>query len=284
MLAKQIILTPATMGKVDASAISSGISGYGLMLCAGSAISACVLEHYPQAHRAIILCGPGNNGGDGYVVARLLRESGMPVELYSLVDPETLKGDAAKAFQDWDGAVRSLDGFACPTDCVVVDALFGAGLDRPIEGTAAAVIQSVLDSQVPVVAADLPSGISGRTGQIEGVALKAAHSVTFAAFKPGHFLYPGAGQCGQVHLIDIGIPGRVIEAHAERLWLNSPDLWSRELPMPAPSGHKYTRGHLGVFSGSFAATGAARLAAHSALKTGAGLVTVLSPSSAVAAN
>lgn len=278
------ILTPQTMGKVDASAIGSGINGYGLMVCAGSAISACVLEHYPQAHRAIVLCGPGNNGGDGYVVARLLQESGMPVELYSLVDPQTLKGDAAKAFQDWDGTVNSLEGFVCPPDCVVVDALFGAGLDRPVKGVAAEAIQAVLDSNAPVVAADLPSGISGRTGQIEGVALKARHSVTFAACKPGHFLYPGAGHCGKVHLIDIGIPDRVIEAHAENLWVNTPDLWSGDLPSPAASGHKYSRGHLGVFSGSFAATGAARLAAQSALKAGAGLVTVLSPSSAVAAN
>lgn len=284
MHAKQIILTPATMGNVDASAIGSGIDGYGLMLCAGSAISACVLEHYPQAHRAIVLCGPGNNGGDGYVAARLLLASGMPVDLYSMVDPNSLKGDAARAFQDWEGDVKSLDELVCSSDCVVVDALFGAGLDRPIAGAVASAIEAVLESDMPVVAADLPSGISGRTGQIEGVALKAAHSVTFAAFKPGHFLYPGAGHCGQLHLIDIGIPGRVIDAHAEDLWVNTPDLWSGDLPAPALSGHKYSRGHLGVFSGSFSATGAARLAAQSALKTGAGLVTVLSPSSAVAAN
>ncbi|MEX3008787.1 NAD(P)H-hydrate dehydratase [Hoeflea sp. TYP-13] len=282
--ARQLILTPTEMVEVDSAAISSGIAGYGLMITAGSAVSACVLENYPQAKGALVLCGPGNNGGDGYVAARFLQESGMPVRLYSLIDPAGLKGDAARARDDWHGPILDLTTLECADDHVVIDALFGAGLDRNIEGVGAAAIEAVVSSGLPVVTADLPSGISGRTGQTAGVALRAEHTVTFAALKPGHLLMPGADHCGDVHLIDIGIPSRVIDNHCERLWLNGPSLWAPELPAPSPSGHKYKRGHLGIFSGPFSQTGAARLAAQSALHAGAGLVTVLSPSSAVAAN
>ncbi|MCP4997362.1 MAG: NAD(P)H-hydrate dehydratase [Hyphomicrobiales bacterium] len=284
MTVRHSILTPATMAKVDSAAIGSGIDGYGLMVTAGSAISACVLERYPQATGALILCGPGNNGGDGYVAARFLQASGMPVRLYSLVDPDKLTGDAARARDDWHGPIEKLQDMNCESGQVAVDALFGAGLDRPIEGQAAEAMQKVLESGLPVVAADLPSGISGRTGQIEGVALKAAHTVTFAASKPGHYLLPGAQHSGHMHLVDIGIPQRMIDDHCEQLWLNTPEIWSGSLPSISSSGHKYTRGHLGVFSGSFAQTGAARLAAQAALRSGAGLVTILAPSSATAAN
>ena len=283
-IAPQPIVTPQTMGRIDAAAIGSGIDGYRLMLAAGSAMSACVLARYPSAAGAIVLCGPGNNGGDGYVAARCLAEAGMPVQLYSSVEPDRLKGDAARARGDWQGAVHSLDTLDCRDDHVIIDALFGAGLDRPVEGLIAQALSQVAKSGLPVVAADLPSGISGRTGQVQGVAPNAEHTVTFAALKPGHLLLPGAGHCGEIHLVDIGIPRRVVEAHAEALWRNDPVIWSAQLPLAKTSGHKYTRGHLCVFSGSFSRTGAARLAAQSALKSGAGLVTVLSPSSAVASN
>lgn len=280
----QPILTPKAMGEVDSAAIRSGIDGYRLMLTAGAAISACVLEHYPQASGAIVLCGPGNNGGDGYVAARGLAEAGMPVRLYSAVNPERLKGDAAKARDDWKGPIHPLADLDLGDGEVVVDALFGAGLDRPVEGGIAEAMMTVVASDRPVVAADLPSGISGRTGQVQGLALCADHTVTFAAFKPGHFLLPGGSYCGDVHLVDIGIPRREISAKDERLWLNTPEIWADELPVPDMSGHKYSRGHLCVFSGGFSHTGAARLAAGSALRAGAGLVTILAPSSAIAAN
>ncbi|MEM6463368.1 MAG: NAD(P)H-hydrate dehydratase [Pseudomonadota bacterium] len=281
---KQIILTPAAMGEVDAAAIGSGIDGYGLMQTAGSAISACVLKNYPQAESAVILCGPGNNGGDGYVAARFLRAAGMPAKLFSLSEPKGLKGDAARAYADWGAAVEPISDLVANRGTVIVDALFGAGLDRPIQGAAAAAMEVVLDSGLPVVAADLPSGINGRSGRIEGIALKAAHTVTFAAYKPGHFLFPGADHCGALELIDIGIPQRVIDSHSENLWRNEPCIWSASLPELTPSGHKYMRGHLGVFSGGHSHTGAARLAAQSALRSGAGLVTVLTPASAAFIN
>ncbi|MCY6380927.1 NAD(P)H-hydrate dehydratase [Hoeflea prorocentri] len=278
------IVTPQTMGRIDAAAIGSGIEGYRLMLIAGSAISACVLEYYSEAVGAIVLCGPGNNGGDGYVAARYLAEAGMPVLLYSSIEPERLKGDAGRARADWSGPVYPLEELDCMPGYVVVDALFGAGLDRPIEGLIEETIAAITASALPVVAADLPSGISGRTGQVQGTALQAEHTVTFAALKPGHLLLPGAGCSGETHLVDIGIPRRVIDEHNEAMWRNDPALWGADLPVTGAAGHKYTRGHLCVFSGSFSHTGAARLAAHSALRSGAGLVTVLSPSSAVAAN
>ncbi|MDA4843932.1 NAD(P)H-hydrate dehydratase [Hoeflea poritis] len=278
------ILTPKAMGEVDRAAIQSGIDGYRLMLIAGAAISACVLEHYPEATGAIVLCGPGNNGGDGYVAARGLAEAGMPVRLYSSVDPERLKGDAATARDDWQGPIHSLADLDWRDSEIVIDALFGAGLDRPVEGAVAEAMMTVVSSELPVVAADLPSGVSGRTGEVQGVALSAEHTVTFATYKPGHFLVPGADYCGDVHLIDIGIPQREIDAHDQNLWLNTPEIWSDRIPEPKLSGHKYSKGHLGVFSGAFSHTGAARLAAHSALRAGAGLVTVLAPASAIASN
>ena len=266
----QPILTPKAMGAVDSAAIRSGIDGYRLMLTAGAAISACVLENYAEASGAVVLCGPGNNGGDGYVAARNLVEAGMPVRLYSSVDPERLKGDAARARDDWSGNIHALADLDWRDDEVIVDALFGAGLDRPIDGQIAEAIMAVVSSELPVVSADLPSGISGRTGRVQGVALSADHTVTFAAYKPGHFLMPGGSHCGTVHLVDIGIPQREIDAKDEGLWLNTPEIWDHELPLPDVSGHKYGRGHLCVFSGGFAQTGAARLAARCGLRAGAG--------------
>ncbi len=280
----QPILTPEAMGEVDSAAIRSGIEGYRLMLTAGAAISACVLQHYPEATRAIVLCGPGNNGGDGYVAARNLMDVGMPVRLYSSIDPGRLKGDAARARDDWPGTIHALSDLDWREGDVVVDALFGAGLDRPIAGEIAEAMMTVVSSELPVVAADLPSGISGRTGKVQGVALSADHTVTFAAYKPGHFLLPGADYCGELHLVDIGIPQREIDTHELDLWLNTPEIWGDLLPEPKLSGHKYSKGHLCVFSGAYSHTGAARLAAHSALRAGAGLVTVLAPASAIAAN
>ncbi len=278
------LVTPAEMASVDRASIASGIDGYGLMEAAGAALAACVLKHYPHAARADILCGPGNNGGDGYVAARHLRAAGMPVEVYSLVDPARLTGDAAIARDDWSGSIEALGEMQPARETVVVDALFGGGLDRPIEGTAAAVIDAINRESVPVVAADLPSGISGRSGEMFGTALKADHTVTFAAAKPGHFLLLGAAHCGVVHVVDIGIPWRFVQALQVNLWRNDPPLWLDSLPQSESTDHKYSRGHLGVFSGGFSSTGAARLAALAGLKAGAGLVTVLAPAAAVAAN
>ncbi len=278
------LVSPVEMASVDRAAISSGIDGYQLMEIAGAALAACVLKHYPHAQNAVVLCGPGNNGGDGYVAARHLHAAGLPVSVHSLVDVAKLAGDAAKARDEWTGPISALNAMTLPEGSVVVDALFGGGLDRAIEGNAAATINAINLAGVPVVAADLPSGISGRSGEIFGTALQADHTVTFVAPKPGHYLLPGADHCGVLHVIDIGIPGRFIEALQVIMWRNDPAVWRASLPKAQPGDHKYSHGHLGVFSGGFASTGAARLAALAGLKAGAGLVTILAPGSAVAAN
>lgn len=278
------LISPREMAAVDQAAIGSGISGYRLMETAGSAISACILRCYPNAGRIMVLCGPGNNGGDGYVAARRLKDCGLSVAVSSLVDPQRLTGDAALARRDWDGPIVALDTADLSGSAVVLDALFGGGLDRPIEGAARTVIDTINQKGLPVVSADLPSGISGYSGAIFGAAIKAEHTVTFAAARPGHFLQPGAAHCGKVQIVDIGIPRRLLRENERDLWLNGPAIWQSEIPDHGPDGHKYSKGHLGVFSGPFARTGAARLAASAGLRAGAGLVTVLAPASAVAPN
>ena len=220
---------------VDRAAISSGIDGYQLMEIAGAALAACVLKHYPHAQNAVVLCGPGNNGGDGYVAARHLHAAGLPVAVHSLVDVAKLAGDAAKARDEWTGPISALNAMTLPEGSVVVDALFGGGLDRAIEGNAAATINAINLAGVPVVAADLPSGISGRSGEIFGTALQADHTVTFVAPKPGHYLLPGADHCGALHVIDIGIPGRFIEALQVTTWRNDPAIW-RAFTAPCATG------------------------------------------------
>ncbi|MBW8640435.1 NAD(P)H-hydrate dehydratase [Hoeflea sp. WL0058] len=278
------VVTPVAMGRIDRRAIDSGIVGYRLMLMAGAAIAASVLRHYGDAAGVDVLCGPGNNGGDGYVAAKMLQTSGMCAACYSLGDPVKLAGDAACARDDWGDEILSLEDYV-PTDGrVVIDALFGAGLQRDVEGVAVRVIEAVNAFDIPVIAADLPSGLSGESGRVRGTALRASRTVTFAAPKPGHFLLPGRDLCGVLEIADIGIPSRCIEAETEGLWLNRPPLWRDALPRLAANSHKYTRGHLGVFSGGYRQTGAARLAAIAGLRVGAGLVTVLSPASANAAN
>ncbi|MCR9139518.1 MAG: NAD(P)H-hydrate dehydratase [Alphaproteobacteria bacterium] len=282
--AAEPLILPAEMATIDQSAIGSGIDGYRLMDAAGSAISACILCHYGSAKEVIVLCGPGNNGGDGYVAARRLRESGVSVTISSLVDPATLRGDAARARDDWDGPIGTLETITLSDESVVLDALFGGGLDRPIVGVAGAVIETINARRLSVVSADLPSGVSGASGEIFGAAFKAEHTVTFAAARPGHYLQPGAGLCGQLQVVDIGIPDRFLNADQRNLWLNGPAVWRDQTPERRPTGHKYDNGHLGIFSGAFARTGAARLAASAGLRAGAGLVTLLAPGAALASN
>jgi len=273
-----VLVTPAAMGAIDKAAIESGIDGFGLMQAAGAHVAAVLLQHYPQALRAVVLCGPGNNGGDGHVAARLLLESGVNAVRYGF-EPRP-GGDAARAHETCPGAVMPLgDWQPCQGD-VIIDALFGAGLDRPVGAEISAVVDLAREAGIPVIAVDLPSGLSGRTGVPTGACFSAAHTVTFAALKPGHLLMPGRALCGQMHLCDIGIPSRLITS-ADKLWRNHPGLYRDHLPRPDASAHKYSRGHLGVFSGPLISGGAARLSAIAGLRAGAGLVTIASPPGAV---
>ena len=194
-----------------------------------------------------------------------------------------LKGDAALAAKRWPGGITEDRGFLATAD-VVIDALFGAGLDRPVEGAAHALIETINTLAKPVIAVDLPSGINGTSGAVMGVAVKAAQTVTFFRKKPGHLLLPGRLHCGEISVADIGIPASVLAVIAPKTFENTPALWRQRFPVPASAGHKYDRGHAVVVSGPSWSTGAARLAARGALRAGAGLVTIASPREALPVN
>ncbi|MFN7011240.1 MAG: NAD(P)H-hydrate dehydratase [Allorhizobium sp.] len=281
---KHWLLTPKAMGHADQAAARSGIWSFGLMEKAGQAVAAAALRLSPGALRFVVLCGPGNNGGDGYVAARALREAGADVAVFVIGDPARLKGDAATALSLCPLAGQPLGLYRPQAGDVVVDAVFGAGLDRPVPDELSAVIDRVEEGRVPVIAVDLPSGLDGRTGRVLGRAFSALHTVTFMALKPGHVLLPGRALCGPVEVYDIGIPLRIVEAEAGPASINAPSVWQDLLPHPALADHKFRRGHLTVFSGGSSATGAARLSASAGLRAGAGLVTIASPSEALAAN
>jgi len=279
-----LILTPEDMGRIDRAAAASGLSSYGLMERAGQAVAAAALRRFPDALRFAVLCGPGNNGGDGYVAARALRAAGADVAVHVLGDPSALKGDAATALSNFSGSVAPLEDYRARAGDVVVDALFGAGLARDVPEAVIAVIEDVRRHMLPVLAVDLPSGIDGRTGQLRGTAFEACATVTFMCRKPGHLLLPGREMAGEVEVFDIGVPARILAGHVGHMQVNTPAVWAAALPSLTATTHKYVRGHLAVFSGPQTATGAARLSAMAGLRAGAGLVTILSPSGALAAN
>ena len=274
------LLTPAEMSRADELTIGAGTSGLALMERAGVAVAEAVRRARPNGGRVAVMTGPGNNGGDGFVTARVLAEAGYDVSVAMLVARERLKGDAAFAAASWTGFTKGLSPAVAEEADIIVDALFGAGLDRPVEGMAAQTIHAVNRSGVYVVAVDLPSGISGLTGKVLGAAVEANETVTFFRLKPGHLLQPGRHHCGRIRVADIGIKAEVLDTIKPRLWRNSPTRWS--LPPLAYDQNKYTRGHCVVVSGQATRTGAARLSARGALRVGAGLVTVASPPDALA--
>jgi hydroxyethylthiazole kinase-like uncharacterized protein yjeF len=278
------LLTAEEMAKADRLTIEGGVKGATLMANAGRAVAEEVSRRFPDAATVAVLCGPGNNGGDGFVAARHLKERGYKVRLGFGGDPARLPPDAAAMAKSWDDAREKLGPDLLAGAEVVVDALFGAGLARPIEGELAALIDHVNASGLPVVAVDVPSGIDGTTGEVRGTAITAAATVTFFRLKPGHLLLPGRTHCGEVSVADIGIPSSVLATIAPKTFANEPALWLSDFPWPKPESHKYARGHAVVVSGPVYSTGAARLGARAALRVGAGLVTVASPRDALAVN
>jgi hydroxyethylthiazole kinase-like uncharacterized protein yjeF len=228
----------------------------------------------------LVLCGPGNNGGDGFVVARLLAARGWDVRVALWGDRAGLRGDAAAMAAQWSGTVVSLDRAALDGAELIIDALFGAGLARGMDDGLGALFAAIGAKGVPVVAVDLPSGVAGDTGAVLGHALRADLTVTFVRRKPGHALLPGRALCGAVQMVDIGIDAFIPAATAT--FDNDPDLWIRALPQAGVTGHKFSRGHALVGSGPPLRTGAARLAARAALRAGAGLVTLTGTAEALA--
>jgi NAD(P)H-hydrate epimerase len=266
------ILTTAQMSQADGFAVAHGVPSLTLMENAGRAVADAIVARFKPC-AVTVLCGPGNNGGDGFVVARLLDEEGFTVRV---AHGAGHKGDAKEMSVRWKGARLALTPEVLDGAKLVVDGLFGAGLARPLEGVYAQMVEALND--LPVVAIDIPSGVSGDTGQpLGGVYVTATLSVTFFRKKPGHLLLPGRALCGETVVADIGIPA---QATSTNLHENTPALW--HFPWPRREGHKYSKGHCVVVSGGAAHTGAARLAARAALRVGAGLVSVASPPDAVA--
>lgn len=275
------LLTIDEMARADQMAIADGTPGTELMENAGRACAEEIMAAFPGISRVAVLCGPGNNGGDGFVIARLLADAGLEVKLALLGSPEQLSGDAAQAASRWSGPIGLMTISVLHGAQLVVDAIFGAGLSRKLDGVPARIVAELKSRHVPVMAVDIPSGIDGNSGQIRGGAFRADLTVSFFRPKPGHYLMPGRQMCGRLVIRDIGIDEAVLKTIRPSVSLNGPDLWLRQFPWPRSGGHKYNRGHAVVLSGPFGHTGAARLAARGALRAGAGLVTLAAPPSAL---
>jgi hydroxyethylthiazole kinase-like uncharacterized protein yjeF len=270
------LLTPQEMARADAAAIAAGVSGSALMEAAGQAVALAARRRFRPVP-TLVLAGPGNNGGDGYVAARLLARWGWPVAVAALAPPRP-GTDAAGAAARWRGPLVGFGPDCTARARLVIDAVFGAGLARPVEGVVAATLAGI---RAPILAVDVPSGLDGATGQPRGFAPMAAATVTFFRLKPGHLLLPGRLHGGAVTLADIGLPSSVLPSVGPRAWRNAPGLW--RLPAaPGAASHKYTRGHVTILGGA-SMTGAARLAGAAAQRAGAGLVTIQAPDAAAAA-
>ena len=274
------VLTPQQMYDADRLAADHGRSSLKLMENAGRAVAAEIFRRYRKCQVAVV-CGPGNNGGDGFVVARLLAAKKWPVRVYLVGDRKALKGDAAGMARKWKGAIAPFHDFGRAVGGarghrLIVDAIYGAGLNRDFPGEIADAIHG---AGVPVVAIDVPSGLDGLTGQQRGCSLIADLTVTFFRKKPGHLLQPGRRLCGELVVVDIGIPDEVLEELPIRIHENlEPQLADLAQRVDL---HKYHRGHALIWSGPELNTGAARLAALAAARIGAGLTSIIGPRDAL---
>ncbi|MGO4871513.1 MAG: NAD(P)H-hydrate dehydratase [Roseiarcus sp.] len=281
------LLTPAEMGEADRLTIAGGVAGIALMERAGAAVADEAARLAPSAGRIAALCGPGGNGGDGFVAARLLAARGYNVSLGLLGERAALRGDAALAAARWQGPVAPAETLDLSGADLVIDALFGAGLARDLDGAALRCVDAInayARGGKPVLSVDVPSGVDGETGAVRGAGVEASATVTFCRLKPGHLLLPGRALCGRLALAEIGIAPSALIAIAPRAFVNAPAIWRPALPSPGAASHKYARGAALVLSGPAHRTGAARLAARGALRAGAGLVTLASPPDAVLVN
>ena len=277
--ARHALLTVAQMHRAEHRTVACGVSADVLMERAGGAVARAAMKHL-RSGRIVVLAGPGGNGGDGYVAARILAQRGWPVRVGAL-RPEALSGAARRMANLWKGETTPATPTCAGDADLVVDALFGAGLSRDIDSAVASLIASV---RAPVIAVDVPSGVDGDTGRIRGCAVTALATVTFCRRKPGHVLMPGRRFCGNVTVADIGVADSTVATLSPRVVGNTPALWLDRWPWPSPEAHKHGRGHLVVLGGSLESSGASRLAAIAGLRAGAGLVTCAMPRAALVAH
>jgi hydroxyethylthiazole kinase-like uncharacterized protein yjeF len=286
-----ILLTAEESRKLDRlSQQKYGVDSYSLMTRAGEAVAGTLVARMPQAARAgvLVVAGKGNNGGDGLVAARRLHQGGVPVRVALLAWGSDLKGDAARAHDEFVAAGGTIIQAPDSSDLeaamgerpgVIIDAIFGTGLNAPVRGTAARAIEIVNQLGVPLVAVDIASGVNSDTGAIMGAAIRASLTVTFGYAKYGHVSYPGAEFCGDLSVAEIGFAPRAIGDVAPRgRFVDSDD--ARPMLHPrAENTHKGNFGHPIVIAGSRGKSGAVLLAARGALRMGAGLVTAAVPDS-----
>ena len=265
------LLDVGRMGEADRLTAVSGKSVIELMENAGKAVAQAIEKRW-TARPVIFLCGPGNNGGDGFVAARHLSEKGWSVRVALLGSLDHLNGAARHNAELWRGGLQQLVPDVLDGAELVVDAIFGAGLSRALEGASVETLAAAAQRKLPIVAIDVPSGLMGDTGETLG-AIASVLTVTFFRKKPGHLLLPGKLLCGEVVVADIGIPSSVLEQIAPNTFENDPCLWIGDLPQPQDRGNKYSRGHA-LISGGYPMTGAARMAARAAARAGAGLTTI----------
>ena len=277
------VLTTSEMERADRLSIAAGTPGFALMLSAGQAIAEAAGDLVEEGP-ILVVAGPGNNGGDGFVAAAELAAQGREVSVILMCERDAIRGDAASAAKGWKYPVLPFNPQAIGKPALIIDALFGAGLSRQVAGEPAEMIEAINANGAPVLAVDLPSGINGTSAEIMGKAVRATETVTFFRKKPAHLLLPGRQYCGRVRVADIGIDARVLDEIRPQSFENTPQVWRKAFPVPRIDGHKYARGHALVVSGDIASTGAARMSARAALRAGAGLVTLLSPRDALAIN
>jgi ADP-dependent NAD(P)H-hydrate dehydratase / NAD(P)H-hydrate epimerase len=268
------LLTVAQMADADRLTSDGGLTGEQLMERAGAAVAQEIRRRWTP-RSVTVLCGPGNNGGDGFVAANCLVHHGWPVRIALLGGLEGLRGDAQTHARRWQGAIQPLNADAVTGSELIVDAVFGAGLKRPPAGAVSDALQAAMRAKIPIVAVDVPSGVMGDSGEAHG-AIAANCTVTFARKKPGHLLLPGRELCGEVVVADIGISDATIDSLKIDAWENSPPLWRERMPWPGAAGNKYTRGHALLYGG-YPMTGAARMAARAAARIGCGLTTLAVP-------
>ena len=273
------LLDVASARAIDRAAIAAGTPEIDLMERAGAATAQAIQARW-QPVSMVVLAGPGNNGGDGYVIARLLKEAGWDVRVAAACPIDKLSGAARIAAGRWPEGASALNPAALKGAGLVVDALFGTGLGRPLDGVLKDTVEALNASDVPVVAVDIASGIDSDTGLVLGAAVEADLTVTFFRRKPGHLLLPGRSYAGEIVVSDLNVADAVYAAIPVKLFVNAPELWAGALNWPTADSHKYTRGHAVILGGT-AITGAARLAAHAAQRIGAGLVTIAADPSVV---